>query len=319
MLCGAASSQALIGAKARWWTLTDLLMHSRPKVILERPALIKNAKILRDIDKLPNGAWLKYAQMPLLSGAVSSAVEHSLQKALVEFFTENQFRGSNCKVDSLLRDDENVFYAYSEDHPDSDLSFQGGVLTSQIIVPVFEIIFKHNNANRTLEIYLSGDRSIGQKLRVLFARAVLGEEIDERIGDDALIYDTRRIFEPGFTFRYSDDLGIAGVRITKIRIVVAGAPWLRLTAEADASDDGESLDDVRRMLSAHFPNRPLFPDQLCLDVIFHPQAPDHQPSRRQVWITYPNSLRVKRDDVNDRISEMLLQSGIERPRQVDEV
>jgi hypothetical protein len=93
--------------------------------ILERPALIKNAKILRDIDKLPNGAWLKYALRP---GLVSTAVEQALQDALVDFFTQNQFRGSNCKVDCLLRDDENVFYAYSEDHPDSDLSFDGACL-----------------------------------------------------------------------------------------------------------------------------------------------------------------------------------------------
>ena len=88
----------------------------------------KNAKILRDIDKLSNGAWLKYAHMPLRPGLVSTAVEQALQDALVDFFTQNQFRGSNCKVDCLLRDDENVFYAYSEDHPDSDLSFDGACL-----------------------------------------------------------------------------------------------------------------------------------------------------------------------------------------------
>ena len=79
------------------------------------------------------------------------------------------------------------------------------MLTSQIVVPVFEIIFKHNNAKRTLEIYLGGDRTIGPKLRVLFARAVLGEEIDEHINQDAPIYDTRRVVEPGFTFRHSAD------------------------------------------------------------------------------------------------------------------
>ena len=285
--------------------------------ILERPALIKNAKILRDIDKLPNGAWLKYAHMPLRPGAVSSVVEQALQDALVQFFTENQFRGSNCKVDCLLRDDENVFYAYSEDHPDSDLSFDGGVLTSQIVVPVFEIIFKYSNAKRTLEIYLGGDRTVGPKLRVLFARAVLGEEIDEHINEDAPIYDTRRVLEPGFSFRYSADLGIAGVRITKMRIVVEGTPWLRVTAEADTLDNEKSLHDVLAMLSAHFPNRPLFPDQLCLDVIFHPQGRDRRASHRQVWITYPNSLRVKRDDLSDRISEMLLQCGIEGRQQDD--
>ena len=37
---------------------------------------------------------------------------------------------------------------------------------------------KKKQRKRTLEIYLGGDRTIGPNLRVLFARAVLGEEID---------------------------------------------------------------------------------------------------------------------------------------------
>ena len=82
------------------------------------------------------------------------------------------------------------------------------MLTSQIVVPVFEIIFKHNNAKRTLEIYLGGDRTIGPKLRVLFARAVLGEEIDEHINQDAPIYDTRRDQALRFDTQRT---GIAGV------------------------------------------------------------------------------------------------------------
>ena len=281
--------------------------------IFERPNLIRNAKILRDIDKLPNGAWLKYRDLPLRHGPVNSELEQSLQEALVVFFVETQLRGANCKVDCLLRDDESIFYAYSEDHPDTDLSFQTGVLTTQVVSPVFELIFKHNNTKRTLEIFIDDDRGIGPKLRSVFAHVVLGEEVDENEIDNARLYEPGRVLVPGFRFRHSSDLEIANVRVTKVRCVVQGEPWRRFTAEADDIENSHALEDFAVQLTEKLPQERLFVDQACINVLFQRRDDERKATNRQVWITYPNSLRLKRDELGDRIVEMLIQSEIERP------
>ncbi len=301
--------------------LTSLRSHLGKALwtVLERSDLIRNAKILRDIDKIPGGSWLKYGRLPLRPGAVSSEVEQAMQDALVDFFTKTEFRGANCKVDCLLRgEDESIFYTYSEDHPDVDLSFLGGNLTPQVIVPVFEVIFKHNNAKQTLEIYFEGDRSIAPKLRSLFARVVLSEVIGDDVNDCAPMYEPNRLIEPGFAFRHSADLGISDVRVTKLRYVVRGEPWRRFIAEADAIKNGDALNDFVAQLTSKLPKKRLFVDQACINVLFHGREGDRRAPSRTVWLTHPNSLRLKRDDLGDRIVEMLIQSGIERHEQDEE-
>ena len=94
-------------------------------------------------------------------------------------------RGQNCKIDRLLRGEEELFFAYSEDHPASDLVFDNdGRLTSQITSRVFLLIFKHNDAEQTLDLYFDGPNEKKLELQKVFVRTVIGEELTgEAAGD----------------------------------------------------------------------------------------------------------------------------------------
>ncbi len=283
--------------------------------LLERPGLIPNATILRNVEKLPPGAWIKRWGLPSRPGPVEPSVVQELQDALVTFFTKSQFRGQNCKIDCLRRGDEEIFFAYPEDHPDTELVWSGNELTPQIRNPVFEVIFKHNDKRHTLELYTEGDRTIAPKLHALFARVVLREEIAEEAGDETQFYDLSRILELGFEFQHSDELGIADVRVTKMRFVVEGEPWRRFVAEADNSEDRQALDAFVGALTTKLPKARLFLDQVYISVRFHRREGDRQAPSRTFYITYPNSIRLKKDDLGERIAEMLVQSGLERSRE----
>ena len=132
-------------AKAFWTTL-------------ERSKFVKNAKILSEVDTLPEGAWLKRGGLPARPGPVDDAMVAMLEASLVEFFKRTEYRGSNCKIDPIRRGDEEIFFAYAEDHPDTEMVWQGDQLEVQIFNPAFRLIFKHNDKRRTLDIHVAGDR-----------------------------------------------------------------------------------------------------------------------------------------------------------------
>jgi len=279
---------------------------------LERPSFLPNAIILNSVDKLPPGAWIKRGTLPARPGPVDQTIVAALEDALVEFFTRTQFRGHNCKIDCLQQNGEEIFYAYSEDHPDTELVWSGNQLTPQLRSPVFSMIFRHNDNRRTLDIYVEDDRTIVPKLQKLFAIIVLGEDIAEQAGDKEPIYELSRMLEPGFEFQYADDLEIKNVRIKEMRFVVDGDPWRRFTAEADNLKDRQALDNFVATLTTKLPKARLFLDRVCINVTFHPSDGDRRTPSRTFYITYPNSIRLKKDPLGERIAEMLVQSGIER-------
>ena len=286
-------------AKAFWTTL-------------ERQGYVSNAKILSDVDKLSEGAWIKRSGFPLRPGLVDQAVVDALSDALVEFFSAREHRGSNCKIDCLRRGDEEIFFAYAQDHPDTDLFWHAGQLEPQELNPSFKLIFKHNDSRRTLEIHLEGDKTVVPDLQQIFARSVIGDEIPREAPRDDQIYDLKRFREPGFRFEYSTDLGIADARITKMRFRIKGEPWRRLMVEAENFKDRDALRDLVDVVTERLPQPRLVLDQVYVNVLFHKRDGDRKAPSRTFYITDPNSIRLKKDELGEKIAEMLVQSGIER-------
>jgi len=280
-------------------------------VFLKRPNYINNGWVIRNVDKISPGRWIKRRGMPFRPGPVDQAMIVRLEDALIAFFTKNQFRGQSCKIDCLRRGDEEIFFAYSQDHPTTTLCWENGKLVSVATYPSFSFVLKHRDADQTLDIYVESDNSVVPALQMIFARELLGEDIPEDAGDDNLVYHLERMLEPGFEFRHSPDLGIASVSMTKMRFVVHGGTWRRFFAEADTVTDKDALHDFVSMLSAQFPDDQLFLDQVWLRVVFERRAGDRRAVSRTFPITYPNIVRLKDDDFANSISQMLAQSGIE--------
>ena len=287
-------------AKAFWTTL-------------ERPELVANAKILSEVDQLPAGAWIKRIALPSRPGPVDQAVVDTFEGVLIDFFTRTEHRGGNCKIDCLRRGDEEIFFTYAEDHPDIDLFWQDRKLQPQILHPSFKVIFKHNDLRRTLDIYIEGDRRIVPDLQQLFARSVIGEEIPRETPGDDQVYNIEQLREPGFQFQHSEDLGIADVRVTMMRFTLDGDPWRRFIAEADNFKTRDALEILVENLTAQLPKSRLVLDQVCIKVLFHKRDGDRKAPSRTFYITSPDAIRLKKDDLGELIDKMLIQSEIERP------
>lgn len=210
------------------------------------------------------------------------------------------------------------FFTYAEDHPDVDLFWLDGQLEPQVLNPSFKLIFKHKDVQRMLEIYIEGNRNVVPDLQQIFARTVIGDEIAREASADERIYDLDHLLEPRFQFQHSDDLGIADIRVTKMRFHLDGEPWRRFTAEADNFKKRDALDDFITALTNRLPKSRLALDQVCINVLFHKREGDRKAPSRTFYITHPNSIRLKMDDLGEKITEMLVQSGIERTMDDDE-
>ncbi len=282
-------------------------------VTLERPQYVVNAKILSDIDGLPAGAWIKRGGMPARPGPVDQSVVQALEAKLIEYFSAREYRGANCKIDCLRRGSEEIFFAYAEDHPDTELFWQDGQLVPQVLNPSFQLIFKHDDERRTIEIYIEGDRRLVPDLQQLFSASVIREEVPRESPLNNRIYDIARLTQPGFQFLYAPDLGIAGVRVSLMRFVLQGEPWGRFTVEVDNTKTRDALETLIGNLTAKLSMSRVVLDQVCIKVTFHKREGDRKMQTRDCYITNPNSIRLRKDELGEKIATMLIQSGIERP------
>jgi hypothetical protein len=110
-------------------------------VTLYRPDWVANAKVLSDVDRLPAGAWIKRRNLPARAGEVHEHLVEQLQEDLITFFTKTQHRGSSCKIECLRFGDDEIFYTYAEDHPDTNVFWLDGELQSHVLSPNFCLIF----------------------------------------------------------------------------------------------------------------------------------------------------------------------------------
>ena len=280
-------------------------------VVLERPAFIAASKVIRHVDKLPPGSWIKRRGLPRCPGPVNQSMVERLQDGLIEFFTRTEYRGKSCKIDCLRHGDEEIFYAHAEDYPDTHLLWEDGAPTARVLSKGFPLIFRHDDARRTLDIYIEGANDVIPKLQDIFAEAVLGESLTDDATDEGHVYRIERTLEPGFGFRHSQNLGIKSVSIAKMRFIVPGEPWRRFTAEADTGQNRDALANFVAQLTTKLAPDQLILDQIWLRVKFARRPRDRRAPSRTFPITPPNSIRLKKDELGDRIVQMLIQSGIE--------
>ena len=218
----------------------------------------------------------------------------------------------------LRQGETEIFFAYIEDHPDSESVWQSGQLEPLLFSRSFRLFFRHVDRQRSLDIFITDDRQIVPDLQQIFALTTSGEQIDREAPAAEPIYELDRLLDPGFRFEYSADLGITDVRITKMRFVVDGEPWRRFTAEADNLRDRDALKAFVSSLTAQLPPSRLRLDQVCIKVHFAKRQGDRLPPVRPLYITDPNTLRLKKDELGEKIVQMLVQSGIERIAADDE-
>jgi hypothetical protein len=274
------------------------------------------ANVIWRVDKLPPGQWQKRGGLPQRPGPVDEGVVEDLRQSLIEYFSKNEARGRNCKIEAYRREDDEIFYAYPEDYKRTVSEYIGDTLKLRTMQPTFEIIFVHNDRRRTLDIHIEGDAGTANKLQVIFAKSVLREEIDEDYEEHPPVYVLQPLLSRSFQFRWPDEVGIEQVALKAMRIVVDGEPWQRVTVEADAADPAAIYDLLERVIM-RLHKRRLRLDQIILSVTFKRRPHERRTPRRTIIATAPHTCRMINDERGQMVHRMLIQSGIERQEASD--
>jgi len=133
---------------------------------------------------------------------------------------------------------------------------------------------------------------------------------------DERIYDLNPLLERGFQFNYDPTSGIRSVAVKKLRLSSKVVKGDRITLEADAAARHEAIYDllekVGKSVMLHTYN--VTQVELAASVMVDVNKP---PKSVTVRITHPNSCSLKYDDVDLKLRQMLVDSGIE-PREPTE-
>ena len=271
------------------------------------------ANIFWRVDKLAGASqWQARGGLPAQPGPIDEGVVEDLRNSLINYFSSREARGRRCKVEAYRRGDEDIFYAYPEDYKQTVSEYVGEKLQPRTVQPTFEIIFRHNDSQRRLDIHVEGDSVTVGRLQVAFARSVLKEDIEEKYEDDPPIYVLQPLLSRSFEFRWRADLEIESVRIKGMRLFVQGGRWRRITIETDPSGKPKAVYDLLDAVAKGLPTKSLRLDQVVLSVIFRRGARDRRTPTRTVTITVPHICRMTSDERGEQIHRMLEQSGVER-------
>ena len=134
--------------------------------------------------------------------------------------------------------------------------------------------------------------------------------------EDERIYDLNPLRERGFQFVYDPASGIQSVAVKKLRLSSKVVKGDRITLEADAAANREAIYDLLDKWASRFRCGLYNVTQVELAALVA-MKPNEKPKSVTVRITHPNSCSLKYDDVDLKLREMLVASGIE-PREPTE-
>jgi hypothetical protein len=150
----------------------------------------------------------------------------------------------------------------------------------------------------------------------MFATAILGlPELPPDPSDNS-VYDLIPLRERSFQFVYDPASGILGVAVKKLRFSSMAVKGDRITLEADATARRDAIYDLMDEVgkSVRLRTYNVTQVELAATVAVDTKKP---PKSVTVRITHPNSCSLKYDDVDLRLRQMLVDSGIE-PREPTE-
>ena len=293
--------------------LAALANHSERAMVtfLDYPQFWKGATHFYHADNLPY--WRKRKGFPHQEASVHEEGRQALAASIRDYFHRTEGRGNNCLVETLRRCELDYFFAYPEDYSQRSLEWVEGEFAPRPHNPAFEVIYVYSQKDGTLDLNCRGANKAIEPLQVMFATAILGLPELPPDPDDTRIYDLNPLRERGFPFVYDPASGIQSVVVKRLRLSSKVVRGDRVTLEADAAARPEALYDLLDQVgkSMRLPTYNVTQVELAAMVATKPLE---KPKSEMVRITYPNSCSLKYDDVDLRLRQMLVDSGIE-PRE----
>lgn len=268
------------------------------------------AHVIWRVDKLTNtNQWITRFDLPQRPGPVDEGIVADLKQALIDHFAK-EARGRRCQVEAYRRDGEEIFYAYPEDYKKTVAEYVGDKLEPKTVQPTFEIVFRHVDAERRLDLHVEGDAAQAGALQVLFAKFVLKEEIEEGYDAARPAYVLQPLLSRHFAFTWPADLAIEQVAIKSLRFKVEEERWQRVTIEADPHGKHDAIYELLEKIIQGLPVDTLVVDQVTISVVFKKSAGDRRTPTRSATLTAPHTCRMVMDWRGEQIARMLEYSEI---------
>jgi hypothetical protein len=275
---------------------------------LECPQFWKGATHFCHADSLPY--WRKRKGLPNVPASVHEDGRQALADGISNYFHLTEGRGKNCVVEAFRRGELDYFFAYPEDYSQQSLEWVDGTFKRRPHNPAFEVIYVYSQKEGTLDLNCRGANKAIEPLQGMFATEIL--KLAELPPDpaDERVYDLNPLRERGFQFIYGPESGIQSVAVRKMRLSSKVVTGDKITLEADATARREAIYDLLEEVGKSVRLRTYHVTLVELAALVATK-PNEKPKSEMVRITYPNSCTLKYDDVDLRLRQMLVDSGIE--------
>ncbi len=290
--------------------LAALASHSERAMVtfLDYRQFWKGATYFCHADSLPY--WRKRKGFPHQEASVHEDGRQALAASIRDYFHRTEGRGKNCVVETFRRGELDYFFAYPEDYSQQSVEWVNGEFARRPHNPAFEVIYVYSQRDGTLDLNCRGAHKAVEPLQAMFATAILKLSELPPAPMDERIYDLNPLRERRFQFVYDPASGIQSVAVKKLRLSARFPKGNRITLEADANTKRDAIYDLLEKVGGAVP-LPLYNvTQVELTALVAMKA-DEKPKSFPVRITHPNSCSLKYDEVDLKLREMLVASGIE--------
>lgn len=275
---------------------------------LDHSKLWQGATLFYHADSL--SYWRKRKGLPSLPASVHDDGRSELANRIRDYFHRTEGRGRNCIVEAYRRKDLDYFFAYPEDYSQQSVEWVDGSFARRPHNPAFEVIYVYSQDDGTLDLNLRGAPKAIEPLQAMFADAILGLPELPPDPEDESVYDLNPLRQRDFQFVYERDSGIERVELRKLRLSARMKGGDRITLEADATRNEHAVHDLLDKIGKSVPLNLYDVTLVELSATINVAA-GKRAKRVTFSITHPNSCSLKYDDLDFRLREMLVASGIE--------
>ncbi len=226
--------------------------------LLRYPRIFQVANIFEKTEHLNRRSWKTRRGLPKLAPRDDADTCKSLAEALRQYYVNREGRGRYCHVEPYKRGDAVYYYVYLEDHARLGVTFDNqGDFQRQTLKDSFEIIYRFNPIEGSLETFVQGNPRVIEEVQKFFARVCLDTELPPPTRR-AAAYDFNKLKRRNFAFTTEPEDGVLSTRVKSLRLWINGTQRKITLLEGDGNNPGGVYDLLDQITSDEASGKPGF-------------------------------------------------------------
>ena len=275
---------------------------------LEHPHVFEVASRFHYADSL--GRWRKRDNLPGSEAATDPDSQKRLGQAISDYYRSREGRGRACHIDHYRRDERLYWFAYPEDYAVGRLVYDHKhQLKLQTQRPAFEVIFVYSTEERSLDIWVKGQRQTVSDLQRIFGNVVLGVDLAFE-QESGVVYQLDRLLARDFPFAIKPGDGVEAVHLSRLKLRLMTRGNKRITLEGNTRDEPDAiynlLDDV--LANGRLPRTRLQVASATIKIVFRP-ADDARRKTLTFAVSHPDSCSLKYEAQHEIAKNLLKRWG----------